>query len=75
LTLLKNFHLKHLLYLIKITYNTIKFGYTNNIKRRLKEHKDQIGEDITLEFCIETMYNIELEKTLKIKLNNEVGFK
>jgi hypothetical protein len=69
LTLIKNFHLKHVLYLIKITKDTVKFGYSNDIQRRLREHKSQIGNSISLEFCIETMYNVELEKTLKTSMN------
>jgi predicted GIY-YIG superfamily endonuclease len=69
LILIKSFHLKHVLYLIRISIDVIKFGFSSNIQRRLYEHKQQISDEVTLEFCIETMYNIELEKEIKKELN------
>ncbi len=73
LTLIKNFNLKNILYLIRIAHNIIKFGFTCDINRRLKEHKSHISNDISLEFCIESLYNIELEKKLKIQLNESTN--
>ncbi len=73
LTLLTNFNFKNILYLIKISNDIVKFGFTCDINRRLKEHKSQIANDISLEFCIESLYNIELEKKLKLQLNNSTN--
>jgi predicted GIY-YIG superfamily endonuclease len=73
LTLLKSFHLKNVLYLIRITDKIIKFGFSSDLFRRLKEHKDKISRDIELIFCIETMYNVYLEKTLKINMKSETN--
>jgi predicted GIY-YIG superfamily endonuclease len=73
LILLKNFHLNNVLYLIRITDKIIKFGFSSNIWERLKKHKKQISNDIQLIFCIETMYNVLLEKTLKINMKKETN--
>jgi phage anti-repressor protein len=72
--LLKNYHLKPVLYLIRISEHVIKFGYTSDIQRRLSEHKRQVSDNIILVFCIETAYNIELETALKSKMNTDNAF-
>ena len=66
-TLRNSFHKRHIVYLIKIIINReiiYKFGYTDDILTRLRTHKNQIGEDIELIFCIESKNNIMLEKLL-----------
>ena len=63
--LIKIFHLKCIVYLIQITDTLFKFGFTDDINRRLKEHKDQIGNDIVLVFCIESKNNTLLENKFK----------
>ena len=63
--LIKTFHLKCIVYLIQITATLFKFGFTDDINRRLKEHKKEIGENITLIYCIESKNNILLEQKLK----------
>lgn len=63
--LLKNFHKKPIVYLIKINENLYKFGNTDNIKRRFTEHRREINENIQLIYCIECKNNTLLEQKLK----------
>jgi hypothetical protein len=67
MTLKNSFNKRCLVYLIKITINDeiiYKFGYTDDIVTRLRTHKNQIGEDIELVYCIESKDNKMLEKIL-----------
>ena len=67
MTLKNSFDKRNLVYLIKITINyeiIYKFGYTDDIVTRLRTHKNQIGEDIELVYCIESKDNKILEKLL-----------
>ena len=66
-TLRNSFNKRRLVYLIKIIINgeiIHKFGYTDDILTRLRTHKNQIGEDIELIYCIESENNKMLEKLL-----------
>jgi prophage antirepressor-like protein len=68
ITLRNSFNKRSLVYLIKITINDeiiYKFGYTDDIVTRLRTHKNQIGEDIELVYCIESKDNKMLEKHSK----------
>ena len=65
--LLDNFQNLHIVYLFSIDEHTAKFGYTNNIKRRLGEHKRNINSGITLEYCIISNNNREIEKAIKMR--------
>jgi len=67
ITLKNSFDKRCLVYLIKITNNDeiiYKFGYTDDIVTRLRTHKNQIGEDIELVYCIESKDNKMLERLL-----------
>jgi hypothetical protein len=64
-TLLEIFDYKSLIYLIHIEDNLYKFGLTDNIKTRFNSHKKNIGEYITLIYCIESNDNMLLESNLK----------
>ena len=64
-TLLEIFDYKSIIYLIHIEDNLYKFGLTDNIKTRFNSHKKNIGEYITLIYCIESNDNILLESNLK----------
>jgi hypothetical protein len=64
-TLLEIFDYKSIIYLIHIEDNLYKFGLTNNIKTRFNSHKKNIGEYITLIYCIESNDNMLLESNLK----------
>ena len=67
-TLKNSFDGRCLVYLIKIIIGGViiyKFGSTNDIKIRLSTHKNEIGEDIELIYCIESKDNRILEKLLK----------
>lgn len=70
--LLNSFDKKSIVYLLKITINTdgvityiYKFGYTDDINRRIKEHKKEIHQNIELIYCIESKNNTLLENQLK----------
>ena len=63
--LLDSYNKKCIVYLIKIRENLYKFGNTDNIKRRLKEHKREIHNDIQLIYCLESKNNVKVEKDLK----------
>jgi len=67
ITLKNSFNKRCLVYLIKISINdeiVYKFGHTDDIVTRLRTHKNQIGEDIELVYCIESKDNKMLEKLL-----------
>jgi phage anti-repressor protein len=67
MTLKNSFDKRNLVYLIKIIINDeiiYKFGHTDDIITRLRTHKNQIGEDIELVYCIESKDKKMLEKLL-----------
>ena len=63
--LIKDFHEKDIVYIIRIEDNLYKFGSTNSIKRRLRENKKCFGNESILLFCIESKDNMLLENKLK----------
>ena len=63
--LLTSYDKKCIVYIIKINANLYKFGNTDNIKRRFKEHYKEISQDIELVYCIESKNNTLLENKLK----------
>jgi hypothetical protein len=65
LNLLQNFDNKPVVYLIIVEKNVVEFGYSNNIKRRLGEHKRAISKNISLEYCVDSIYNREIEIDIK----------
>ena len=71
-----NFDLKHIMYLGYIGIingkHTYKFGYTDNIKERMKVHINDYGK-FELIYCIECRENRKLEK--KFKKNKTVKAK
>jgi prophage antirepressor-like protein len=71
-----NFDLKHIMYLGYIGIingkHTYKFGYTDNIKERMKVHINDYGK-FELIYCIECRENRKLEK--KFKKNKKVEAK
>ena len=70
--LLQNYNKKSIVYLILINGILYKFGWSNDIIYRLKTHKKEIGENITLIYCIESKNNILLEHNLKDYLQNTI---
>lgn len=63
--LLDSYHKKCIVYLIKIVGTLYKFGWSDNIEQRLKDHKRDISNDIQLIYCIESKNNKLLETKLK----------
>jgi predicted GIY-YIG superfamily endonuclease len=72
--LITGYNKKSVVYLIKLSNTLYKFGLTNNIKKRMSEHRRLMKQEITLIFCIESKNNVELENKLKahLKENNIV---
>jgi phage anti-repressor protein len=67
-TLVFSYNKKSIVYIIKITINDkvyYKFGYTDNIKKRINELKRLMKCDLLLVFCIESKDNVKLENKLK----------
>ena len=83
-TLIDAYHKKKVLYLFSIEETTMmvgsvektvrlkKFGWSNNVKRRRSEHIRDIGLNIKLEYVVECIYNIELEKMIKKNLGKHI---
>jgi prophage antirepressor-like protein len=70
--LLQNYKDRSVVYLILIKDNLYKFGWSNEIQERFKTHKKEIGEIITLVYCIESKNNILLEQQLKDYLKTTI---
>jgi predicted GIY-YIG superfamily endonuclease len=66
------YHKKPVIYITIIEKNVCKFGYTNNIMERIKQHKSQIHSDFMPEYIIETIYNLQVEKDIKEKLADRI---
>jgi hypothetical protein len=67
ITLRDSFNKRCVIYLIKVIIDDeiiYKFGYTDDIVTRLRTHKNHIGDDIELIYCIESKDNKMLERLL-----------
>jgi phage anti-repressor protein len=68
-TLVENFHLKPVNYfgIVGMVDNQLlgKFGYTNDIKTRIGDHRRDIGKHFGLDCIIECEKNMTLEKNFK----------
>lgn len=64
-TMINAYHLKPIVYLATVENDTIKFGFTNDIKTRYNTHKKEIGQQFVLEYVVETVHNRELEQMIK----------
>jgi len=67
--ILTNFEDKPVVYVGYIDTNLVKFGYSNNIKQRIKKHRREIKPDFTFEYVYESYYNREIEKKIKEQIN------
>ena len=68
--LINAFHKKPVVYGGEVDENLEKFGYSDDIKQRVDDHKRNF-ETFKLDFVIECEQNIELEK--KIKTHNDIS--
>lgn len=71
-SLVSNFKNRHAFYLILVEKDIIKFGFTKDIEKRLKDHKTEFGSNIMLKMVIETIHNRELEQMVKLKLQHVI---
>ncbi len=76
--LIKNFKRKPVIYVGLIESNIVKFGYTDNIEDRIKEHRYKSFKNFKLVYLYESFYNREIERRIKkhpnlnfTKLDNE----
>jgi predicted GIY-YIG superfamily endonuclease len=67
-----NFNEKPVVYVGFVEENVIKFGYTNNIKQRVKTHKREINCNFTVEYVYESMYNREIEILIKEHMKENI---
>jgi prophage antirepressor-like protein len=65
LNIIKNFENKPIVYLGLVENNIIKFGFTDNIKIRIKDHRKVYGSKFSIEYVYESMYNRVIEKNMK----------
>ena len=74
--ILTNFEDKPVVYVGYIDTNLVKFGYSNNIRQRIKDHRREIKPGFTLEYVYESFYNREIEKKIKeqikLKITNKI---
>ncbi len=72
--LMDSYDLKSVIYIGYTDHekNICKFGYTNDIKTRLIAHRFQISEHFKPEYIIETIYNREVEKDIKLNLSHRI---
>ena len=72
--LLDSYDLKPVVYIgfTETKKNICKFGYTNDLKARLSTHRSQISEHFKPEYIIETIYNREVEKDIKLHLSQRI---
>ena len=60
-----SFRNKYIVYLLIISENLIKFGFTKDFDNRLSAHKTDYGKDIKIAFIIESRNNEMLETLFK----------
>lgn len=63
--LLTNYSKKPLVYIGYTESDIIKFGYTDNLETRIKDHKREIKPDFAFEYIYESLYNREIERQIK----------
>jgi phage anti-repressor protein len=63
--LLINFDKKSVDYIIEVEKFVRKFGMTNDIYKRMMDHRLEFGQDIKLVYIFETVYNREFEMMIK----------
>jgi predicted GIY-YIG superfamily endonuclease len=63
--MLNNFNKKPIVYIGYTEKKVVKFGFTNNGKERLAEHKHDIDSNFTFEYIYDSLYNREIEQHMK----------
>lgn len=63
--ILNNFDRKPVLYVGITENNVVKFGYSDDIKTRIIDHKNDISKDFTIDLIYESVYNREIERRIK----------
>lgn len=69
-TIIKSFKNKNVTYVIRIAPYLYKYGFTEDMERRLAEHRSEFGHDIVLVFIYETVYNKDFETMIKTRFGD-----
>jgi hypothetical protein len=71
-TLVSAYDEKPTVYIILVEENVVKFGFSNHLYTRLTTHKREIGNHVSLNYVVESLYNREIETMIKQKLYNKI---
>lgn len=71
-TLVSAYDEKPTVYIILVEENIVKFGFSNHLYTRLTTHKREIGNHVSLNYVVESLYNREIETMIKQKLYNKI---
>lgn len=71
-TLVSAYNEKPTVYIILVEENIVKFGFSNHLENRLNTHKREIGNHVSLNYVVESLYNREIETMIKQKLYNKI---
>ena len=63
--IIETFKNKRTIYFGLTEKNIVKFGFSDNIKKRLNDHKKEISSDFTFSYVYESRLNREIEKKIK----------
>lgn len=71
-TLVSAYNEKPTVYIILVEENIVKFGFSNHLENRLNTHKREIGNHVSLNYVVESLYNREIETMIKQKLCTKI---
>jgi predicted GIY-YIG superfamily endonuclease len=71
-TLIQSYNKKSVIYLAHISGDDYKFGITNNIERRVHDHKADFGPSFILLLAFETPFYSKIENKVKTELRDKI---
>jgi prophage antirepressor-like protein len=63
--IMENFNHKPIVYLTIVDKNLVKFGFTNDVKQRIYDHRKQFGPKFSIDYVFESIYNRAIERKIK----------
>lgn len=70
-TMIDSYDRKQVVYIGKFE-DKLKFGFSDNIKRRVNEHKHDFGPEFILLYVVESSSNVRIEKEIKKILKSRI---
>lgn len=70
-TIIESYDRKQVVYIGKFE-DKLKFGFSDNIKRRINEHKHDFGPQFILLYAVESSSNVRIEKEIKKVLKSRI---